>query len=371
MKIAVIGAGPGGLYSALAAVGKGIKVDLFEKRRVGEGIVCGECIFDSLRIMPKPGRGLLRPVDEVVLKAHKPYLFPLFKHRPLWMLDRKTWQQDLARIASDRGVTLHENSKVTTSRLGRMQKQYDWVIDASGAPSITSRRYQFSSDYFKDYLLAYQFVVRSNFQGLWPRIQFSFLADIPIEFQPAYAWIFPRDKQIANVGIVCTVHGTLDKDKVDLKKRLVDFMRSEGLADSDILERGSGIATGRMPDRLVCDNILLAGDAAGLTSSLHGGGIDLACLSGVLASSAIREGQKSVDGYERKLKEYLSERTALEHVTIRKMRTMNFDQFDALLCGVTSRNKFTRLKTGLSHPDMLYTTLKWFGTKKAIPAWPV
>src|SRR5512133_4070603 len=113
MKIAIIGAGPGGLYAALAAAGRNIRVDLFEKRKVGEGIVCGECIFDSLRIMPRPGRGLLRPVDELVLQGRHSYTFPLSRHRPLWMLDRKTWQQDLARQARDRGVVIHENAGVT------------------------------------------------------------------------------------------------------------------------------------------------------------------------------------------------------------------------------------------------------------------
>jgi hypothetical protein len=58
-------------------------------------------------------------------------------------------------------------------------------------------------------------------------------------------------------------------------------------------------------------------------------------------------------------------------VTIRKMREMSFDQFDTLLRGVTSKSKFVRLKTGLRHLDMLRTTLKWFGTKKEIPDWPV
>ena len=53
------------------------------------------------------------------------------------------------------------------------------------------------------------------------------------------------------------------------------------------------------------------------------------------------------------------------------MRKLSFDQFDALLRGVTAKSKFTRLKTGLCHPDMLYTTLKWFKTKKEIPDWPV
>lgn len=113
MKIAILGAGPGGLYAALAAAQKNIKAELFEKRKVGEGIVCGECIFDSLKIIPRPGKGLLRPVDEIVLQGRKPYTFPLSRHRPLWMLDRKTWQQDLAAQARTRGVDIYEHSRVT------------------------------------------------------------------------------------------------------------------------------------------------------------------------------------------------------------------------------------------------------------------
>lgn len=371
MKIAILGAGPGGLYAALTAAQKNIKADLFEKRKVGEGIVCGECIFDSLKIIPRPGKGLLRPVDEVVLQGHKPYTFPLSRHRPLWMLDRKTWQQDLAAQARARGVDIYEHSRVTPGRLKRMQKEYDWILDASGAPSVTSRLHSFTSDYFREYLLAYQFVVEGNFQALMPRIKFAFFDNIAAPFQPAYYWVFPKDERTANVGVVCTVKGTLRKGDPDLKKMLADVLVREGLKDARILEKGGGVATSVMLPRLIYDNILLVGDAAGLTSALHGGGIDLAALSGVLAVDAISNGAKGMAVYEQKLKKYLRERTALEQVTIRKMRTLSFDQFDELLSGVTAKSKLTRLKTGLRHLDMLYTTLKWFGTKKANPGWPV
>lgn len=371
MKIAVIGGGPGGLYAALAAANEAGKVVLFEKRRIGEGIVCGECIFDSLCVMPRPGRGLLRPVDEIIFRGRGSYPFALSKHRPMWMLDRKTWQQDLAAQARSRGVTVYENTKITPAGLSRLQKEYDWVIDASGAPSVTARLYRFAGDYFKDCLLGYQFVIQGDFSELWPRLFISFLPELPVEYQPAYAWIFPKDRHTANAGVVCTVRGTLGRDKVDVKGLLSDFLRAEGLTDAVVLEKGGGIATGRMPARLVYDNVLLAGDAAGLTSALHGGGIDLACLSGVLAASAVCEGQSGVDEYQQKLKDYLRERNALEDVTIGKMRTMNFNQFDRLLRGVTAKSRFVRLKTGLRHFNMLYTTIRWFGTKKPAPDWPV
>ena len=371
MKIAIIGAGPGGLYAALAAAGRNIQVDLFEKRKVGEGIVCGECIFDSLRIMPRPGRGLLRPVDEIVLTGHRPYPFALGRHRPLWMLDRKIWQQDLAAQAKERGVVIHENAGITRSRLSEMQKAYDWILDASGAPSITSRLYQFSCDYFREYLLAHQVVLAGDFSALMPRIGFAFFPNVPAEFQPAYYWIFPKDAGKANVGVVCTVRGKVNSNRLDLRKMLENVLQKEKLTEAGILEKGSGIATGRMFERLVYGNIILVGDAAGLTSPLHGGGIDMACLSGVLAAEAIGDGQSSVTQYTEKLKHYMKEKEALEKVTIHKMRALSFEQYDNLLRGVTAPGRITRLKTALRHLDMLYATLKWFGTKKEIPDWPV
>jgi digeranylgeranylglycerophospholipid reductase len=371
MKAAIIGTGPGGLYAALAASKHNIQIDLFEKRSVGEGIVCGECIFDSLGIMTKPGRGLMHPVDEVIFQGHGCYTFPLGRHRKLWMLDRRTWQQNLAACAVSRGVNLHEHTKVTPERLQQMTKEYDWIIDASGAPSVTSRLNHFSDDYFKEYLLAHQVVLAGDFSALWPRIKIAFLPDMPADYQPAYAWIFPKDENLANVGVVCTVQGTLRKDKLDLKKLLLQTINKEGLDGAQVLERGSGMAVAGMLPRLVYDNIILAGDAAGLTSPLHGGGIDMACLSGVLAAGAVINGGRAVAAYSQTLKHYTQEKLALEKVTIQKMKTLNFEQFDVLLRGITSRSWYVRGRTALQHLDMFYATLKWFGTKKSIPDWPV
>lgn len=371
MKIAIIGAGPGGLYAALAAARENIRVDLFEKRKVGEGIVCGECIFDSLGIMTRPGRGLLHPVDEIVLKGRGHYTSPLSRYRQLWMLDRRIWQQELARLAKSRGVVIHENAKITQERLRQMQKEYDWIADASGAPSVTSGFYQFSDEYFKEYLLAYQLVLAGDFSALTPRIKVAFFSNLPSELQPAYSWIFPKDAGRANAGVICTVRGTLNRERLDLKKLLTDVLFAEGLGAAAVLEKGSGIAACRLLPRLVYNNVILVGDAAGLTSPLHGGGIDMACLSGVLAVQAVIGGQEGITAYEKKLKRYMREKLALEKVTIRKMRTLSFDQFDDLLRGVTSESRVARLKTALCHPDLLYATIKWLGKKKDVPDWPV
>jgi digeranylgeranylglycerophospholipid reductase len=252
-----------------------------------------------------------------------------------------------------------------------MKKEYDWIIDASGAPSVTSHLNHFSNDYFKEYLLAHQAVLAGDFSALWPRIKSDFLPDMPADYQPAYAWIFPKDTGRANVGVVCTVRGTLKKDTLDLKRLLSQTISNEGLEGAQVLERGSGMAVAGMLQRLVYDNIVLAGDAAGLTSPLHGGGIDMACLSGVMAVNSIVNGNSGVAAYRETLERYTKEKLALEKVTIQKMKTLNFEQFDDLLEGITSKSFFTRFRTALGHREMFYVTLKWFGTKKRIPDWPV
>ena len=371
MKLAIIGAGPGGLYAALRAVKLNIRVDLFEKRKVGDGIVCGECIFDSLGIMRKPDRGLLHPVDELVLQGRRQYAFPLSRHRKLWMLDRRIWQQDLADVAKSLGVHIHEGVRITRERLRQMQKEYDWILDASGAPSLSSRLYEFSGHYFQEYLLSYQLVLAGDFSTLLPRIKIACFPNLPALFQPAYYWVFPKDARRANVGVVVTVRGSLNRDSLDLKKLLADVLRWEGLADAAVLGKGGGMGASRMLPGLVYDNIILVGDAAGLTSSLHGGGIDMACLSGVLAVDAVTKGQQGATLYREKLKRYMQEKVALEKVAIRKMRTLNFDDFDCLLRNITSPNIFVRFKTALCHMDMFYPTVKWFGKNKSKPNWPV
>ncbi|HOC59637.1 MAG TPA: NAD(P)/FAD-dependent oxidoreductase [Smithellaceae bacterium] len=371
MKLAIIGAGPGGLYAALSAAKRNIAVDLFEKRKVGEGIVCGECIFDSLAIMNQPEKGLLHRVDEMVLQGLDSYPFPMSRHRKLWMMDRRIWQQELAHFASKLGVVIHENVRITQERLRQMQQNYDWILDASGAPSVTSRLYGFSGDYFREYLLSHQVSLAADFSSLWPRIKIVCSANPPAEFQPAYYWIFPKNKETANVGVVCTIREGRHANPPHLKPLLADFIQHEGLENAAILEKGGGMGASAMLSRLAYGNILLVGDAAGLTSSLHGGGIDMACLSGILAVDAIVQGDAGVLRYREKLARYLSEKASLEKVAIRKMRTLNFHDFDHLLRDITSPSIFVRFKTALRHLDMFYPTVMWFGKKKAKPDWPV
>jgi digeranylgeranylglycerophospholipid reductase len=278
------------------------------------------------------------------------------------MMDRSLWQRDLAEQAVSAGVTLHEGVNVRAEQYRAFTKDYDWIIDASGAPSVTSRAFGFSREYFKKYMMAYQVVVSGDFSALLPAIKAVFLRDLPKEVMPGYYWVFPRDAGTANVGVGCSVRAGHRFD-TDLKTLLADILEREGLSGQPILKKGGGLISACILPNLVYDRILLVGDAAGLTSPLHGGGIDLACLSGVLAVEAITKGHPGVDFYRRRLIGHLREKSAMEGLVIRKMRTLRFEQWDDLLHAAAVPQNILRARAALHHTDLLLAAWKWLRKK--------
>ena len=211
-------------------------------------------------------------------------------------------------------------------------------------------------------MLAYQVVVNGDFSALLPAIKAVFLRDLPREVMPGYYWVFPRDAETANVGIGYAVREGY-RYCTDLKALLADVLKREGLSGLPVLRKGGGLISARILTDLVYDRTLLVGDAAGLTSPLHGGGIDLACLSGVLAVEAVAEGRPGVDRYRRRLTGYLREKSAMEDLAIEKMRTLRFEEWDTLLHAAAVPQSALRARAALRHADLLFAAWKWLRKK--------
>ena len=64
-RIAIVGGGPAGLAAAIEAAGLGLRVDLFERNRVGDHIRCAEGFVDTMHMLEQPGTGMCYKVDEV------------------------------------------------------------------------------------------------------------------------------------------------------------------------------------------------------------------------------------------------------------------------------------------------------------------
>ena len=72
--------------------------------------------------------------------------------------------------------------------------------------------------------------------------------------------------------------------------------RKGRLSSCERLHKSGRLCPVRQVNKLVYQNIILTGDAAGLASPLHAGGIDTACISGKIAAQCILNGR--VESYK-------------------------------------------------------------------------
>jgi digeranylgeranylglycerophospholipid reductase len=322
-SLAVIGAGPGGLYAAREAVRLGLRVTVFERNNVGEKISCAEGFFDPLNLLASPDQGVRCKVQEVHFTAKDNFVMDCSRLN-LWMIDRQEWQQALLEEVRALGCLVHERTPVTPELLTMLEKEFDWVIDARGATALKNK--QFSGDDGRRILTAL-YTLAGDFSRLFGRLK--------IVFEPHYCgyyWIFPKSEEQANVGV-----GWLGKRPAALSihhelERIVD---KEALCGYTILKKAGGpIPTRRQ--KPVLGRTLLVGDAAGLASPLHGGGIDTACISGILAARAASAGDPGQ--YAKSLEKILAVRLDLEQRMLNLWRKLSFDEINGLLALVFGRH---------------------------------
>ncbi len=327
-KIAVIGAGPAGLAAALEGVRRGMEVTLLEKGEVGEFIRCAEGYIDPLRVLDLPEEGLRFKVESICFRAGKEYELDTRGMR-LWITDRRAWQRQMAEELVRQGVDLREGWRITRSNYTSLRREYDWVIDGSGVPAVTSYVHGFHDFYLPHSLAAAQYIIKDDFSHLREGIKVG----LSQEYR-GYFWIFPQDDTTASVGIAYLSEDYGPRELNDIWARLEQEIDGEGLSGGGILARSGGLCPAKMLPRLVWDNVILAGDAAGLASPLHGGGIDTAFLSGREAVAAIARGR--TENYRKRLWEILGPRFGLEDQLIRYWVSSGFHEVERLLAGVKS-----------------------------------
>ncbi|MDH7577795.1 MAG: NAD(P)/FAD-dependent oxidoreductase [Bacillota bacterium] len=295
-RICVIGGGPAGLAAALEGARLGLKVDLYERNRIGEHIRCAEGFIDTLRLLGQPEAGVRFRVDEALLQVISEFRVNC-KKVGFWMINRAEWQRFLGEKARVAGVNIHEKTGITKEAFEELRKDYRWVIDASGAPPISSLHYGFRDYYRRHSAITAQYVVEGDFSRLGKRLKFVLFPNYS-----GYYWIFPKGADVqgrvtANVGIGRfqwkeKIEGA---QKVSLWEELGRVLARERI-QGKILRRYGGIIPVRLREQLQYENVLLVGDAAGCASPLHGGGIDTAFLTGRQAARWIALQENAVPG---------------------------------------------------------------------------
>lgn len=356
LRLAIIGGGPGGLTAALEALRYSHEVTLFEKGLIGEDVRCGECLFDSFGLLNKPPVDIATRVERLIFKIDREHIREMTNFERLWMVDRKKWQLGMAKEAINIGLKICEQSPINSNKLQEISNSFDYVIDASGAPSVTSGKYGFFKEYLTNCYVGKQHVMQGDFSQYNGALKIGFLPNTY-----GYYWIFPKNNNLANVGVVLQIEEI--KSGKSLKKLLNTILAMENLQNMPIEKTVAGILPTKLVSKLVYDNILLVGEATGLTSPLHGEGIDLACISAKLAVNSILQKDQGVMQYEVKLRELVDAKWHKEQRIADYWQSLSFNQFDNLVHALCTKDKLLFARTTLKSPALMQYAWQWLRHK--------
>ncbi len=284
MHISIIGGSVGGLSSAIALKeNDGYDVTIYETHEeIGHLLQCAEGYLATYELEVPPRNVIDCTIHSCIVRTwqngvRKDRTISSEKERT-WIIDRPKYEQLLANRCEKLGVDIQTARRATVRELKRKS---EYVIDASGCYSQTSKEYGFR---YEDVSRALQYTIEGDFSEYYEG------KTIVMGYEPHYIgfyWIFPKSPKKANVGIGRVDSGDLHAEL----KRILEMENIEG----DIINKTGGNIPCKPLKRFTYDNILLVGDAAGLANSFTGEGTNNAIISGRIAARCILK--HSIDGY--------------------------------------------------------------------------
>lgn len=284
VDILIIGAGPAGGAAAIAAAEAGLSVLLIErKKEIGVPVQCAEFIPLPLGNRAHADGVLRQRISG--MKSILPSGAVEETDFPGLMIDRARFDQALAESAIAAGAQVWTHSRldrlegdaaqITRADQSRLSVTYKVLIGADGPHSTVAE------------LLGLPPLETVNTRQYTVELKHAYTdTDIWLsaDYPGGYAWLFPKNRE-ANLGL-----GADKRFLTDLKRPLDALHRQlseTGLVGSSIVARtGGAIPVGGMRERLFVSNAIFAGDAAGLTHPITGGGIAAAVASGEAAGQA-------------------------------------------------------------------------------------
>lgn len=281
--VIVVGAGPGGVSSALSASRAGARVLLIEREpAIAAWKPCGEATsestFRTVGLKPEPPL-IVRKANAIV---YAPNGSSITIDQEGYAINKTFLLQEVAAKAAEAGAEIHVREEfegferkdggvlLKTSRATYRAKV---IIGADGYHSSVAKVAGVKEK--SEPIPTVQYIM-ANVKLKHPYSVRFYLGN---EIAPkGYAWIFPKTDDIAEVGI--GVRGAVAKEYLD---RFVKEHQDE-LGNAKVIDyRGAPVPIGGLISQAVQDNLILVGDAAGTVIPFTGAGIHSSLAAGLVA----------------------------------------------------------------------------------------
>ncbi len=318
--VVVVGGGPGGLFFAMKAAERGLKVVVLDKKQeIGSPVRCAEGLgLDTVRMLVE--NGLPDSEKWKGWKVSGAYLYApndksVYVPGEGYVVERTMMEKEMAKAATRKGArvlarhdvydVIKEGNKVVGVRarfLGEEREFYAPIVVAADGFESTIARLAGLNTFQPAYHVdsGFEYVMAGINQDA-DAIHLFFGTEVAPR---GYIWIFPKDKDTANVGI-----GIDARDEKTAKFYLDRWMREHddeyGFSDASIIEvRGGGIPVGGFLKKMTMDGLIVIGDAAHQVHPLHGGGMALAMEAAEIAAEVAVKAHEKNDFSDAALDEY-------------------------------------------------------------------
>lgn len=350
--LVIVGAGPAGSAAAIRAAEAGLEVLLIEKRQeIGVPVRCGEATDTAMirNFMPIDERWITNRIEKYAIYNAEGECVVVPPSADTIILDRKVFDaalaQRAARLGADVRVSttatglLRDNGRVTGVRIKSMGRSQDVrakiVIAADGTESQVARWAGLKTiPAMSDYYTGLQFTL-AGLRGRIVREYAEYHVGMNSLAPGGYIWVFPKDDDTANVGVVIAANQAAE---VSAQSWLERFVAAHYPDASIISVVAGGIPITGAIKQMATDGIMVVGDAAHqadpLTAGGIGSGMEGAALAVEVAVNAIKSGDvsaRTLRRYEALWAEQFGKMHAALYAVRKILTKMSEEQFDSLV----------------------------------------